>query len=147
MAKMPVQSAHMPTNMSDTQPETFHLTGTVIHGVKLGRKLGFPTANLDRRSYGKSNIVIPFGIYGGYAQIEKQKKIYQAAIVIGPYDKKGLPKLEVHILDFKGNLYGKRLTASLKFFVRKFRGYTNQESLIRDIAADITEIRNKLTTQ
>ena len=142
-----VQSKDMKKDpLQSTEPKPT-ITGKVIHGMKLGRKLGFPTANLDRRSYGKTTPVFPFGIYGGHAQIGTKAKLYPAAIVIGPFDSKGLPKLEVHILDFKADLYGEKVTAWPDIFIREFKEYTSEQKLIQDIQNDIKIIRKKLKLQ
>lgn len=139
-----VQSKGMKPDSSEPSKSKTSISGKIIHGIKLGRKLGFPTANLDRRSYGKTTPIFPFGIYGGHAQIGTKAKFYPAAIVIGPFDSKGLPKLEVHILDFKGDLYGKKLTAWPDIFIREFKEYTSEQKLIQDIQNDIKIIREKL---
>ncbi len=117
------------------------ISGRVIHGENYGEKLGFPTANIDRRGYGRSKPAFRFGVYGGSAQIAGSKKIYRSAIVIGPLDNRGLPKLEVHLLGFKGNLYGKRLTATLEKFIRVFKEYKNEEELVKQIKKDIASIK------
>ncbi len=117
------------------------ISGRVIHGDNYGEKLGFPTANIDRLRYGRSKPAFRFGIYGGTAQIAGSKKIYRSAIVIGPLDKRGLPKLEVHLIGFKGNLYGKHLTATLWKFIRAFKQYKNTEELVKQIKRDIKQIQ------
>jgi len=117
------------------------ITGRVIRGLRLGKKLGFPTANLDRRNYGRRTPVFRFGVYGGTVQIFGAKKIYRAAIIIGPLDKRGLPKIEAHLFDFLGNLYGKRLAISPKRFIRPFQIYASKEALVRQIKRDISRIK------
>ncbi len=118
-----------------------YIVGRVIHGLHLGQKLGFPTANLDRRRYGKKTPVFRFGVYAGTAQIRGSKKVYRAAIVIGPLDKRGLPKLEAHLLGFKGVLYGKYLSIQPAKFIRPFTVYKSKEALIRQIRRDVANIR------
>ncbi len=117
------------------------LKGQVVKGASLGRKLGYPTANLDRRDYARRKLRIRLGIYAGYADIGKG---YGAAIIIGPIDKAGLPKIEAHLLGFKGNLYGKPLTITLKQYIRPFRKFKGEEELKKQINRDIRKIK-KLT--
>lgn len=123
------------------------ITGRVIKGQGYGRVLGFPTANLDRRQYVRNKMNVKFGIWAGFVFLEtvnKKQTALPAAIVIGPIDKTGLPKLEAHIIDFKGNLYGKKITINLKKYVREFRKYASQEILEKQIKKDIQQIKKIL---
>lgn len=70
-----------------------------------------------------------------------QGKRYRAGIVVGPLDARGLPKLEAHILDFTGNLYGQTLVFILSQYVRPFKRYKSEIELIQAIQKDITIIR------
>ena len=124
--------------MIDTQ-----ITGTVIHGKKYGRLLGFPTANLDRRSYSRRKQNIKLGIYIGIAEIRNQKleiRNYPAGIIIGPIDKAGLPKIEAHLIGFKGNLYGEKITITLKKCLRPSQKFKSESELKKQIKVDIKKI-------
>jgi riboflavin kinase/FMN adenylyltransferase len=112
------------------------ITGKVIKGDQYGRKLGFPTANLDRREYNRKGMKIKFGVYAGTSSTG-----HKAAIVIGPMDKKGLPKLEAHLLGFEGNLYGKKMSLTLIKYIRPFKKYKTEGELKKAIAADIKAIK------
>lgn len=116
------------------------ISGKVIHGQKYGKALGFPTANLDRRQYVKQGLTVRLGIYAGLGELPPGKK-YRTAIVIGPIDKKGLPKIEAHLLGFKGNLYGKKIVITLGKFIRPFRKFKNEKDLKKQIKIDIRKIR------
>ena len=83
----------------------FIIIGEVIHGKKLGRTLGFPTANLEF-----DNKVYPdFGVYGVYVHVEGDSKIYHGVMSIGenPTIKGHGLSVETHIFDFNRDIYGK----------------------------------------
>ena len=129
----------------------YQVSGRVVHGDHYGSRLGFPTANLDRRSFSRRKMKIRFGVYAGWATVDGHhlglpqmvpiKGKYPAAIVIGPLDKHHLPKIEAHLIGFKGNLYGKRLSLYLSIYLRPFRKFKSEEELKRQIKKDIKKIR------
>jgi riboflavin kinase/FMN adenylyltransferase len=123
------------------------ISGQVIHGDAYGRKLGFPTANLDRRHYARLSAKPKFGIYAGTAQIKNSSKKYKAAILIGPRDLRGLPKIETYLLGFKGNLYGRYVTIQLNKFLRPFRIFSGESALKLQIREDLNQTKKliKLT--
>lgn len=132
-----------------------NISGTVTKGEQIGRTLGFPTANLDRRSFSRRKLKIKLGIYGGSAELKTKNfthsaslgqkvKIYSAAIVIGPLDKRGLPKIEAHLLNFQGNLYGKKLKINLNKYIRPFKKFKSEAELKRQIKKDIASIKISL---
>lgn len=109
--------------------------GKVIHGDKYGTKIGFPTINIDRRNFNSLKREIKFGIYKG--EVILNNKIYKAGIIIGPADKKSLPKLEAHLLNYKGNAYGKIVVFKLEKFLRKYKVFKTEQELINQINQDI----------
>jgi len=120
------------------------IVGTIIHGDGYGRKLGFPTINLDRRQFVRSKIKIKLGIYAGWVAIGSSDLLQPAAIVIGPLDAKKLPKLEAHLIGYSGNLYGKKAKIILYQYIRSFTTYTSEAVLKKQIAADIKAINKVL---
>jgi riboflavin kinase/FMN adenylyltransferase len=96
---------------------------------------------------------VRLGVYSGHAKIEgnplglpqrvplKGINRWKAAIVIGPIDKTGLPKIEAHLINFKGNLYGKKIILSLEKYIRPFKKFLSADVLKRQIAKDIKEIK------
>ncbi|OHA36296.1 MAG: hypothetical protein A2W65_01380 [Candidatus Taylorbacteria bacterium RIFCSPLOWO2_02_50_13] len=123
----------------------FTVCGRVIRGTHIGRRLGFPTANLDRKTQCMDKRRLPHGIYGGVVTLPDGKKTYRAGIVIGPLDKKGLPKIEAHLLNFSGNLYGKKLCLTAMRYVRAFKVFKSEEALKKQIAKDLANVRAIIT--
>lgn len=101
------------------------ISGKVVVGDKYGRKLGFPTANLDTKL---DNFVS--GIYGGKGIIGK--KIYRAAIVINEQG-----RVEAHLLGYRGDAYGKILILKPDKFLRKYKKFATEAELINQIKKDL----------
>ena len=123
------------------------IEGRVLRGDGYGRKLGFPTANLDRKQYVKDKVGLPLGIYAGVAFLHHLNKIRKAAIIIGPLDtRKKIPKIEAHILGFKGRLYGKKLTLYPYKFLRPFEVFNTEKLLIAQIKKDVEQVEKEVAT-
>ena len=116
------------------------ISGQVIHGERYGKALGFPTANLDRRSFRLRRTNIRLGVYAGWAELPSGKK-YRAAIVIGPIYNHHLPKIEAHLIGFKANLYGKKIIIELQKYLRPFRKFKSETALKQQIARDLKKIK------
>ena len=111
------------------------LTGKVIRGDGYGKKIGYPTINLDRRHFLKLKNKPTFGVYAGWVNLKNKK--YKSGIIIGPLDAKGLPKIEAHLIGFNGDAYGNFVTIEICRFIRKFKVFNNEVDLIRAIKKDI----------
>lgn len=102
----------------------YRLTGTVVKGLGNGKKIGFPTANLDL----DFDYYLPKeGVYIGYAFIDDIK--YKAIISVGTHptiQNLSKPIIEVHVLNFEGNLYGKFIDVA---FIKRIRNIITFESL------------------
>jgi riboflavin kinase / FMN adenylyltransferase len=111
--------------------------GTVVLGDQRGGTLGYPTANL---AVAPELLVPAYGIYAGFALD------HRAAISIGvnPHYGGGERRIEPYLLDFEGDLYGRRLVVELWRRLRDERAFDREEELIAQIARDVEETR---TTQ
>jgi riboflavin kinase/FMN adenylyltransferase len=121
---------------------TYAISGRVVEGDRLGHKLGFPTANLDA-----TNLVLPpNGVYSGSTKWKGQ--FYRAALNIGlrPTVTTGRPQLrvEAHLLDFNGELYGKELEVEIGEKLRDERKFASSVALREQIAADIKSVRERI---
>ena len=116
------------------------LFGVVGEGQKRGRTLGFPTANLTV----VKNLVPGGGVYAG--QVAYQGKTWAAAIHLGPNATFGEKSqgVEVHLLDFVGDLYGKELHVDFLKKVRDTRAFGSVDELVRQIQTDIAQVRQAL---
>jgi riboflavin kinase/FMN adenylyltransferase len=122
----------------------YALCGMVIQGEHLGRKLGFPTANIDVTDL----LVPPAGVYAAEAHIGAAR--HQAAVNIGhrPTVRSADPQLhvEAHLLDFDGDLYGQALELVLLKKLRDEKKFPTPELLKAQIAEDIKQSRNLVAT-
>ena len=114
------------------------LEGIVKRGDKRGRKIGFPTCNLDLNDY----IVPKLGVYSSKVIVDK--KIKKKGIVnIGyrPTFGKNRLILEVHIFGLKKNLYDKSIKIMLTKFIRKEKKFKNMMQLKKQIKKDIKQAK------
>lgn len=119
----------------------YELSGMVVKGFQQGRKLGFPTANLDT---GNSGLLIPKGgVYAVKASIDNHQRLLSAMMDIGTRPTYGGTRLslEVNIFNFHGSLYGKRLTVQ---FFKRIRDDRKFES-IEDLAAQLQKDKESVT--
>lgn len=113
---------------------SYTLSGTVIHGDKLGRTLGFPTANL---SPGDPLKLIPSdGIYAVWVSVAG--KSYHGMLHIGPRRTINDPshRIEVNILDFAQDIYGQEITLSFVSKLRDEMKFSSLEELISQMEND-----------
>ena len=113
------------------------ISGKVIHGDRLGKKQGYPTANLSRRVLvGKK---LSNGVYKATATI--RSKQYRAFVIIGTPSttRRTKGKVEVYLIGFQGNLYNKKITVMILKKTRALRKFNSiselQKQIQRDIAA------------
>ena len=120
---------------------TYSLAARVIQGDKLGHKIGFPTANLD----GTGLVLPPNGVYAAHAAARGET--HRAVLNIGyrPTLENRLPQLrvEVHLLDFTGDLYGEEIEITFAEELRKEKKFPSLAALREQIALDIAEAKRR----
>lgn len=116
------------------------LTGTVEQGKHLGRQLGFPTANI-RPDDGHAPLP-ENGVYAAVIRIEGEEA--RACMLnqgVHPTAPEGKPTIEAHLLDFDGNLYGKRAEVEYLRFLRPERRFDGLEALKAQLFRDLQATR------
>ena len=118
----------------------YSIAGSVVHGDQLGQKLGFPTANLDTKG-----LLLPTnGVYAAHATARKQ--IHRAVLNVGhrPTLQHPAPEMrvEVHLLDFSGDLYGEEMEITFASRLRDEQTFASLEELKFQIAKDIEAARH-----
>lgn len=121
---------------------TYTLRGKVVRGQQLGRTLGFPTANL---ALPPEKLLPRNGVYGVSAALESGGE-FAAVMNIGcrPTVAGKGPTVEVHLLDWSGDLYERELAVSLEEFLRPERHFPSLDALKAQIAADCQFRRKRL---
>lgn len=114
----------------------FTLHGTVVEGKQLGRKMGFPTANIE--SSDKHKIIPGYGVYA--VKVEFDGKTFNGMLNIGtrPTFNKNADNrsIEVNIFDFSADIYGKKLTLCFVDKIRDEKKFPGIESLIEQLKKD-----------
>lgn len=122
----------------------YALFGKVVHGKGLGRTIGFPTANIEPE---EPNKIIPMaGVYEvkvkgerlkdeGVNELANERVSGLGVRGMCNIDAKGT--IEVHLLGYKGNLYGQNLTIRFMQFIRKERQFHSLDELQQQIKADV----------
>ena len=109
--------------------------GKVIKGRQLGKKIGFPTANIDIKDY----IVAKPGVYAVKVKKENTKKFIKGIANLGfrpTFNQKKI-LLEVHLFNFSGNLYNKLLSVEFLKFIRREKKFKNIDQLKAQIKTDL----------
>lgn len=125
----------------------YRLEGTVERGMQRGRTLGFPTANLS----GIGTLIPRRGVYAVQAMIldaeDTTPRTYAAAVNIGPNPtfQENVDKVEAHLLDFSGELLGRRLAIDFVQRVRDVQRFNSAEALKSQIQADLVAVRAALS--
>jgi riboflavin kinase / FMN adenylyltransferase len=117
----------------------YTILGTVVPGGKIGKKLGYPTANLSTHS----EQFPPNGVY--FAEATLDGVVYPGVVNLGyrPTVSSGKSEriLEIHLLDFDREIYGKDLEVRFVRYLRPEKKFENVDALVRQIEFDVRRAR------
>ncbi|MCX8085863.1 MAG: bifunctional riboflavin kinase/FAD synthetase [Rhodocyclaceae bacterium] len=116
------------------------ISGRVVHGDKIGRKLGFPTANIQL----KRKRVPLTGVFAATVSgLDKRHLPGAASLGVRPTLGEGLkPVLEVHLMDFDRDIYGAHVTVHFLHKLRDEAKYDSLEALTAQIARDVAAVHD-----
>ena len=117
----------------------YSLIGTVVTGQQLGRTIGFPTANLE---VGAEKFLPRYGVYS--VDVFLQQTTLKGVMNIGcrPTVAGEAPTIEVHLLNWSGDLYGQTLKIDLIKFIRPEQKFASVEALKQQITKDCRSVLN-----
>ena len=118
---------------------SWSIEGRVQKGKQLGKKIGFPTANIDIKDY----ILACPGVYAVKVKVSKSLKSIRGIANLGyrpTFNEKKI-LLEVHLFNFSGNLYNKDLTVEFLKFIRKEKKFNNVNQLKKQIKIDLLKAK------
>lgn len=120
----------------------FAIRGTVQHGDKLGRTIGFPTANIDLGTYLRPR----FGIYAVTGRLADGRKLHGAAnIGIRPTFDPPKELLEPHFFDFAEDIYGQEIEIAFHRFLRPEEKFGSLDALVAQMEQDCDQAREVLS--
>jgi riboflavin kinase/FMN adenylyltransferase len=117
----------------------YTILGTVTHGDNLGKKIGFPTANLSAHS----EQFPPNGVYAAEARVDGE--LHRGVINLGtrPTVSGGKSErvLEIHLFDFNRDIYGRDVEVRFLKFLRPEKKFENLDALVEQIRQDVKQAR------
>ena len=116
------------------------IIGKVKKGKQLGKKIGFPTANIDIKDY----VLAAPGVYAVRVKIKNGFSYLKGIANLGyrpTFNGKKI-LLEVHLFNFSGNLYNKYLTVEFIKFIRKEKKFKDVDQLRKQIKIDLLKVKN-----
>ena len=120
----------------------YSLTGTVVHGLKLGRTLGYPTANIQVTEDYK--LIPKDGVYAVYSYIGAQKVYGMMSIGKNPTIEGKGASIEVYFFDFNGDLYDRELTIYFLKYLREEQKFSSVALLKKQLQDDETTARKAI---
>jgi riboflavin kinase / FMN adenylyltransferase len=122
----------------------FAVEGVVRPGDKRGRELGYPTANMVLGDYQRPR----YGIYAVRATLDDgSEHPGVASLGVRPTFDPPTELLEAHLLDFEGDLYGRKIEVALHAFIRDERRFENVDALVAEMKRDEAEARKLLALE
>lgn len=128
--------------VSDLLGRPYAIAGTVVHGDGRGRGLGFATANIEVADLE----LPPLGVYAAHVGLDGRR--HGAVLNLGVRPTLGAstpaPRLEVHLFEFEGDLYGRELEVELEARLRPEQRFESLDALQEQVARDIAAARELL---
>lgn len=124
--------------------QPFTLEGMVVHGDKRGRELAYPTANIDLQNQHK--IVPKQGVYLVKSKLKGREVYGMMNIGTKPTFDTTMPSIEVHFLDWNGDLYGQAVQVELLKWIREERKFKTVKELQAQIQTDEQNCRSSIPT-
>lgn len=121
----------------------YKFSGKIIEGYKVGRTIGFPTANIQ--AWEKYKVIPALGVYAVFVRIENE--IYKGMLYIGTrptLQNTNEISMEVNIFDFTGDLYNRSLTVEFIDFIRPDMKFDNIKLLVAQIQHDKITVMERL---
>ena len=118
------------------------VSGTVVEGKKLGRTIGFPTANVD---FWEEQLLPTNGVYATYAWLGEERHLAATNVGVRPTVNGSAVTVEAHLLDFDADIYGRTLRLEFIDRIRPEMKFAGLEALKAQIAADVAKVQNILT--
>ena len=117
------------------------LTGRVVQGRQVGRTIGFPTANLQL----VKPAIIHQGVYG--VRVVRKGQVYVGMMNIGTCPTIAadhVQTIEVHLIDFEGDIYGEVLDVHIAFFIREEKKFASLDLLVQQLHKDLAQAKSLL---
>ena len=133
-----------PAEAAQLLTRPFAIEGEVVHGDKVGRTIGYPTANLELRDYMRP----AYGIYAVRGRLADGRVLDGAAnLGVRPQFEPPKELLEPFFFDFDGDLYGRRIAVELVEFLRPEARFDGLDALVRQMDADCERARAVLAAE
>ncbi|MCZ2811967.1 riboflavin kinase [Modestobacter sp. VKM Ac-2979] len=136
LGREPVTMAQRTQPAGTAAAGRYVVSGTVVHGERRGRELGWPTANVET----VASAVPPDGVYAGTVEVVGPGGGgYLAAVSVGdnPTFPGATRTVEAHLLGFSGDLYGRELVVTLLHKLRDLEAFDNLPDLVTAISTDV----------
>ncbi len=117
----------------------YSLSGKITHGLKNGRDMGFPTANI----VSKKKVILPDGVY--LARVNVSGRVYKSVVNIGKnptFDAENRT-VEAHIIDYNSDIYGENIKVEFLEKIRDEIKFSSVEDLILQISKDVALAKSK----
>jgi O-antigen ligase len=126
-------------------PRNFVIEGMVVDGLKVGRKLGMPTANLRIRKTNRKMEDLAYGVYGALVYFQGNRYLGAVSYGVRPtVEDTDIPTLEVHIIGFSQEIYGEELRLELVSWIRSVFKFKDLEELKANQKNDLKLIQSKI---